>query len=130
MAELSSQAEYARTMSDLVVTRFKQPQPTYFFRAWRRYRGLTQQQLADRVDMSVSSISQLETGKQGFTDSTLLAIAHALNVEPGDLLSRDPAMDGQIVDLLRLIKQKGGKTALDVAIGAINGLPDRTGTDG
>jgi transcriptional regulator with XRE-family HTH domain len=68
----------------------KRRERRYFFKEWRKYRGLTQEKLASRVDLSTSSISQLETGKQGFTDGTLEVLADALNCEPGDLLMRNP----------------------------------------
>lgn len=71
-------------------TNLKKPRPRYFFREWRKYRGLTQAQLSERVDMTESSISQLESGKQGFTDATLEVFASALMCSPGDLLMRNP----------------------------------------
>ena len=77
--------------------------------------------------MSVSSVSQVETGKQGFTDTTLVAWAEALNCEPGDLLSRDPRVEGAVIDLLRLIRQKDAATSV---MAFLNALPDKTGTDG
>jgi DNA-binding Xre family transcriptional regulator len=73
-----------------VVTNFKQPKPRYFFKEWRNFRGYTQEELADIVGMSAPSISQLERGIQGFTDSTLEHLASALNCSPGDLLMRNP----------------------------------------
>jgi repressor LexA len=51
---------------------------------------MTQEELAGRVGISTASVSQLETGKQGFTDTTLYALARALDAEPGDLLSYPP----------------------------------------
>lgn len=114
-------------MADAVISRLKKDPPVYFFRAWRKHRGLTIEQLADRVEMSVSSISQLERGLQGFSDTTLLALADALRCEPGDLLSRDPRVDGAVVDLMRLIKQKD---AAQTVMAFLNALPDKTGTNG
>lgn len=64
---------------------------TYFFREWRKHRGLNQEALADLVGLTASSISQLENGKQGFSDSTLVALARALDCRPGDLLLWAPA---------------------------------------
>lgn len=46
--------------------------------------------MAEIVGVTASTISQLETGKQGFTDSTLVALAEALSCTPGDLLMRNP----------------------------------------
>ncbi|MCW5720845.1 MAG: helix-turn-helix transcriptional regulator [Devosia sp.] len=113
-------------MAKKVTPRLKREPPVYFFRAWRRHRGLTQEQLAERVDMSVSSISQLETGKQGFSDDTLLALADALSCEPGDLLSRDPALEAQVAALLKLIEKKDAQASV---MAFLNALPDKTGTD-
>lgn len=77
-------------MSDKVKPRFKKEPRRFFFREWRKHRGYTQEQLAEMIGTVTSTISQLETGKQGFTDSTLVALADALNCSPGDLLMRNP----------------------------------------
>ncbi len=61
-----------------------------FLRQWRDYRDMTQERLAALVEMSPPSISQLETGKQGFTDKSLAAFAKALGCSPADLLAFDP----------------------------------------
>ena len=114
-------------MPKRVSPRFKDQRPTYFFRAWREFRSLTQEQLAERVGMSISSVSQIETGAQGFTDSTLRAFAEGLGVDPGDLLSHDPRVEGAVVDLMRLIRTKDPVTILAI----VRGLPNtKTGTDG
>jgi transcriptional regulator with XRE-family HTH domain len=63
--------------------------PTYV-RHWRKLRKLTQDELGAIVGASGSSISQLETGKQGFTDKTLADLARALEVSPYALLLHDP----------------------------------------
>lgn len=73
-----------------VTPRFKEPKPRYFFKEWRKYRGMTQEELADKIGVSPPSISQLERGIQGFTDSTLKTLADALECKPGDLLMRNP----------------------------------------
>lgn len=62
----------------------------FFFKEWRKHRQYTQEELAELVGVTTSSISQLETGAQGFTDSTLVALADALACEPWDLLMRNP----------------------------------------
>ena len=73
-----------------VTSRFKPQKPVYYFREWRKYRGYNQTELAEIVGVTAPSISQLESGKQGFTDSTLEALASALACNPGDLLMRNP----------------------------------------
>jgi transcriptional regulator with XRE-family HTH domain len=71
--------------------RFKQPpfQPT-FIRQWRKFRKLSIEKLADRIDMSNGAVSNIETGKTGYNQATLEAIAEALRCEPADLLMRNP----------------------------------------
>lgn len=64
--------------------------PKNFIRAWRKYRGLTQEALAEAIGVATASISQVETGKQGFSDTTLYALAEALDCTAGDLLTREP----------------------------------------
>lgn len=73
-----------------VISRLKPERPRHFIKQWRKYRRLTQEKLGERVDMTASSISQIETGKQGWTDATLYALADALSCAPGDLLMRNP----------------------------------------
>ena len=103
----------------------KPQRPVFYFRAWRKFRGLTQEQVAERVGIGAPAVSQIETGKQGFTDTTLMAFAAALNVEPGDLLSRDPNVEGAVIDLLQLIRRKDP----DAVRTMLSVLPDRTGTN-
>jgi transcriptional regulator with XRE-family HTH domain len=64
-----------------------------FVRQWRKHRGLSQETLAERAGLSPPSISQLETGNQGFTDKSLARIAAALDCTPADLLVHDPSRE-------------------------------------
>ena len=77
----------------------------HFIKEWRRHRGLTQEQLAERIDTSASAISQLETGKQSYTQRILEDIALALNTEPASLLAEDPARQDEIWQLLEKIRR-------------------------
>jgi len=64
-----------------------------FIRQWREYRGLTQDQLADRLETSKASISRIEAGDQAYTQDFLEACAEALMTDPASLLMRDPTDD-------------------------------------
>lgn len=46
----------------------------------RKLRGMTQQQLADAMNVSYETISRIETAATGFSGDTLFAIAQALNI--------------------------------------------------
>jgi len=96
--------------------------PRHYIREWRKYRGLTQEQLAGRLGVVTSSVSQLETGKQGYSQPMLEAIADALGCGPADLLNVNPFMEGEVVDLMRLINDKNRDQAIRV-------LRALTGTD-
>ena len=98
--------------------------PRHHIRDWRKFRGLTQEQLAGRLGVVTSSVSQLETGKQGYSQPMLEAIADALGCEPADLLNVDPFKEGEVVDLMRLLNQTGNR---DMAIRVLKSM---TGTDG
>lgn len=63
----------------------------HFVREWRKYRNLTQEQLAERIPTSVANISRIETGKQDYTQSLLEALAEALSTDAASLIMRDPS---------------------------------------
>ena len=97
------------TLMAKVKTRFKPPRPRYFFKEWRLHRKHTQEVLAGMIGQTPSSISQLESGKQGFTDETLRLWARGLGCNPGDLLMRNPldeAAPWSIWDDLEPVHQK------------------------
>lgn len=62
-----------------------------FIKEWREFRGLTQEQLAERLDCSPASISRLERGKQALTDDVKTVVAKALDIEPSSIDMRNPA---------------------------------------
>ena len=57
-------------------------------REFRQAIGLSQDQLADRMDISTPYISMLESGKRYPSIETLIRIALALQVRPGEMLDR------------------------------------------
>lgn len=63
---------------------------TWYLRAWRKHRGYTQDQLAERTGISKGYISQLEIGTRQYTQELLELFAEHLNCAPADLIIRDP----------------------------------------
>ncbi len=53
----------------------------------RQSKGMSQEELAEVVDLSVSYISYIETAKKSLGLSTLIEIANALGVSADDLLA-------------------------------------------
>jgi transcriptional regulator with XRE-family HTH domain len=68
----------------------------HYIRAWREHRGLTQEQLADRLDTTKANISRIENLRQGYTQDFLEACADALRTDPASLIMRDPSDPGGI----------------------------------
>lgn len=82
-------------------------QPTYL-KAWREYRNLSQQKLADRVGTTAASISRLENGHQPYFQPLMEALADALLCTVPDLISRDPnsPADALMEQVKRLPREK------------------------
>ncbi|MEL6323785.1 MAG: helix-turn-helix transcriptional regulator [Pseudomonadota bacterium] len=82
----------------------------HYIREWRKFRGLTQKQLTERMEhapgeelISQMSVSRIERGTQPYSQPILEALAIALDVTPAMLLEVDPCAEGQILDFLRRI---------------------------
>lgn len=75
----------------------------------RKLRGWTLAQLAHEVGLSTTAVHNLESGKNGFTDKTLAALAKALQCRPADLLlpvegDNNVAGEAAVKKLLRQIE--------------------------
>lgn len=59
-------------------------------KAWRLFRGLTQEEVARRCGISRPNLVALEQGKRECTISTLNRLAYGLGVSPGTFLDQAP----------------------------------------
>lgn len=79
----------------------------------RRFRegvGLSQQDLAVRAGLSLSQVSKLEQGKKADPRaSTVLVLAAALGVRPGELLDELPLPEAKKRDQKKPVKKKRKK---------------------
>lgn len=78
--------------------------PPHYIKEWRKHRGLTQERLADRLDKTQSWVSQIEQFKIEYTQGMLQALGEALNCDPADLLSVNPLVAGEVVDITALLR--------------------------
>jgi transcriptional regulator with XRE-family HTH domain len=62
----------------------------HYIKEWRKHRGLTQEQLAERIGIARSYLTKIERGSRRYDQPFLEAAADALRCEPGDLIMRDP----------------------------------------
>ena len=58
-------------------------------RVWRKYRGYTQQELAESAGISKPCLSQIETGKRTGTTEVLSALARDLDLTIDDIVETD-----------------------------------------
>jgi len=98
----------------------------HYLRAWRKNRGLTQKQLAERMEkepgeqlMSYVTVSNIERGDQSPTLEQLQALAIALDVTVTTLIDNDPDKDGEVIDLLGRITDKNRATVLAMLKAAV-----------
>lgn len=82
----------------------RQRRPQYI-RHWREYRGLTQEQAAERVGISATSWGRIEGNKVPYNQDFLEEAAYALMCEPWDLLNVDPTKEGEVLDRIDRFRQ-------------------------
>jgi transcriptional regulator with XRE-family HTH domain len=117
---LARAAEHARAMPKRPRHR---PRRRTFIRQWRQHRGLTLEQLAERLDMTASHLSMLERGQRSYTQETLEALADALTTDAASLLMRDPTDQDAIWSIWEQAKPGERRQIVEVAKALI-----RTGT--
>lgn len=67
----------------------KQP---HYIRQWRKYRGLTLEQLAERIGMTHQNLGKIERFKVAYTQPLLEHLAEELRTDEASLIMRDPSM--------------------------------------
>lgn len=86
-----------------------------FIREWRQHRGLTLEQLADRLEVTASHISMLERGQRGYAQETLERLAEALQTDPASLLMRNPTDQDAIWSVWDQAKPGERRMIVDIA---------------
>lgn len=75
-----------------------------FLREWREYRGLTQEQAAERFDISQGQLSRIERGDTPYNQDFIEKAADAYRCEPADLIMRDPTREDAIWSIVDQLK--------------------------
>jgi transcriptional regulator with XRE-family HTH domain len=85
-------------------------------RAWRLFRNLTLEELADEVGTSSNMIGYLETGERGLSAKWLRRLAKPLKTTPGHLLEHDPAtLPNDIVEIWMSANEEQRAQLSDIA---------------
>lgn len=88
------------------VPKQKRDRQRHFLKEWRKVRGLTQEQLAERLGTSRSNYGRIEKREVPYNQDILEAAAEALGggLTAADLLDRNPLDDGER-EAWRLLKE-------------------------
>lgn len=95
-----------------------------YLRAWRKFREMTLEELAEKVDTTRSVIYLLETGERPLSAKWLRRLAPVLKTTPGFLLDHDPTeLPTDVIEIWDHIAHRDKPRALRVLESF------RTGTD-
>jgi transcriptional regulator with XRE-family HTH domain len=81
--------------------------------AWRRFREMSQEELADRIGTTKAVISLLESGQRPLSAKWLRKLAPVLDTTPGYLLDHHPAsLPSDVMDIWSAIDERDKPRAL------------------
>ncbi|MEO0449072.1 MAG: helix-turn-helix transcriptional regulator [Pseudomonadota bacterium] len=85
--------------------------PSHYIKEWRSHRGLSLRKLAERMEsspgeemISAMSLSRIERGIQPYSQPILEALSIALNTTPWALISVNPEVEGDVVDMFSYLR--------------------------
>jgi len=64
----------------------------HFLRQWRKFRGYTLEQVAERVGMTHQNLGKIERGKVPYNETLLDILSDIYRADKGSLIMRDPTM--------------------------------------
>jgi len=69
-------------------------------RKYRGYRKLSQADFAEKINISIPFLSDIENGKKWVSPTTLVKMAHALDIEAYELLKPETSIPDNTVNIL------------------------------
>lgn len=102
----------------------KRARTKHYFKEWREYRELTRERAIERLGWSLSKMSRIEGGQTPYNEDDLLGAAEAYQCTPSDLINVNPLKEGDVIDLVAMLKRKDPAVVRAI----LAGLPDQTGT--
>lgn len=100
-------------------------------RKYRKEKGISQEELAERVGISVTHMSHIETANTKLSLPVFVSVTEALGIKADDLLRAkraecDTNVLGELSELLSECSEREARIILDVAIAAKQAL-DKNG---
>ncbi|OME83099.1 hypothetical protein BK120_14965 [Paenibacillus sp. FSL A5-0031] len=84
-------------------------------RILRKNRGLTQEQLGERVQLPQSYIGGVERGEKNISIETLERLIHALRVSPAELFGTElPTEKEKLLDSLKVLLQHRNSQEIEI----------------
>jgi transcriptional regulator with XRE-family HTH domain len=85
-----------------------------YLKEWRKHRHYTQDQVIDRLAAfddpllpgTAASLSRIENGKQPYSQRIIEALADVYQCSPGELIGRNPAVEGDVIDMLARLSEQ------------------------
>lgn len=99
-----------------------------FIREWRKYRGLTLEQLAEKAGTDHGNLSKIERGLKTYKQKLLEGIAAALDTTPASLLGRNPYDQEEIGSLWQDLTPADRERGRDL-LEALKRSSERVGLD-
>lgn len=82
-------------------------QQRHFLREWRQHKGLTLEQIAERLHTTHATISRIERGKLPYNQPLLERLAEEYGTEPASLIMRHPKSETwTVLDNLSPVERK------------------------
>ena len=98
-------------------------------RRFRSYRKFSQADFAEKIDISIPFLSDIENGKKWLSPATLVKMADALNIEAYELLKPETIIPDKAVNILEKytadIYRIFGDTLYDIQHNYINQIKNR-----
>jgi transcriptional regulator with XRE-family HTH domain len=94
--------------------KLKSGDPGWYVREWLVFKGLRQKDLVSRTDWNKSQVNEWVNGSERWNRDVLHAFAHAIGVEPADLLRPPPInpVDDEFSRFVVQLDQRGKERAL------------------
>ena len=98
-------------------------------KSFRSYRKISQADFAEKINISIPFLSDIENGKKWVSPATLLKIADALGIEPYELLRPETIIPDNAINILEKytvdIYQLFGDTLSSVQQNYINQIKNK-----
>ncbi|PWJ80601.1 DNA-binding XRE family transcriptional regulator [Pseudaminobacter salicylatoxidans] len=84
------------------------PLGNHFLKEWREHFKLDQEELAERINLSRTTISKIETKDSPYSQRILEAIAEVYRCSPAQLLMQNPSRPDSLVQLFEQAEKLEG----------------------